>query len=310
MQTYFLATNDVESTSIRYNKQRPITAERVLHEGMPLLLELYARLGIKATFFFTGEIAQRYPEIVNMVVPGEHEVASHGYSHEDDAAFDKLDYRQQVSQLQKSKGLLEDISGMEVISFRAPALRINEYTPRALESTGFRIDSSVASQRADFLFSFGGYKKINRLRAPRLPYFANETDLTKKGNSTILEVPISSFFFPYIGTFMRINPLLTRALRCILYRESKLNAKPINFLIHPNEVIVEDDIDKMHRRSSSFLQYIVAEKLRTKLKLKNLGLKALELYSENLQYFHERNFRFITLNQYRKEILNDATNSR
>jgi len=309
MQTYFLATNDVESTSIRYNKQRPLTAEKVLQEGMPLLLDLYDRLGVKATFFFTGEIAQRFPRIVNMVIPGGHEVASHGYSHEDEAAFDKLDYSEQVSQLRKSKELLEDIAGTEVISFRAPALRINENTPRALESAGFRIDSSIASQRADFIFSFGGYKKINRLRAPRLPYLVSKTDLAKKGDSTILEVPISSLFFPYIGTFMRINPGMTRALRSILYRESKLNAKPINFLIHPNEFIIEDDLDSMHRRSSSFLKYVIAEKLRTRLKLKNLGLKALELYAENLQYFHDRNFKFVTLTHYRKELLNDAANS-
>ncbi len=309
MQTYFLATNDVESTSIRYNKQRPLTAEKVLRDGMPLLLDLYARLGVKVTFFFTGEIAQRYPEIVSMVIPGGHEVASHGYSHEDEAAFDKLSYSEQVSQLRKSKELLEDIAGTEVISFRAPALRINEFTPRALEAAGFTIDSSISSQRADFIFSFGGYKKINRLLAPRLPYLASRTDLAKKGDSKILEVPISSLFFPYIGTFMRINPLITRGLRSILYRESKINAKPINFLIHPNELIIEDDLDSMHRRSSSFLQYVVAEKLRTKLKLKNLGSKALELYAENLHYFHNRKFKFVTLTQYRKELLNDATNS-
>lgn len=309
MQTFFLATNDVESTSIRYNKQRTLTAEKVLRDGMPLLLDLYNRLGVKATFFFTGEIAQRYPAIVRMVIPGGHEVASHGYSHEDKAAFDKLDYREQISQLRKSKELLEDIAGTEVVSFRAPALRINEYTPRALESVGFRIDSSIASQRADFIFSFGGYKKINRLRAPRLPYHVSEMDLTKRGDSTILEVPISSLFFPYIGTFMRINPVITRVLRSILYRESKLNGKPINFLIHPNELIIEDDHDSMHRRSSSFLKYVIAEKLRTRLKLKNLGLKALELYAENLQYFHDRNFQFVTLTRYRKELLNDATNS-
>ncbi len=44
------------------------TGEKVLKEGMPLLLELYSKYQIKATFFFTGYIAQKFPEIVKMII--------------------------------------------------------------------------------------------------------------------------------------------------------------------------------------------------------------------------------------------------
>jgi peptidoglycan/xylan/chitin deacetylase (PgdA/CDA1 family) len=58
----------------------------------------------------------------------------------------------QIRHLEETKKLLEDISGLEVISFRAPALRVNDDTPKALISTGYKIDSSVASQRFDFFY--------------------------------------------------------------------------------------------------------------------------------------------------------------
>lgn len=64
-----------------------------------------------------------------------------------------------VDHLKTSKKLLEDLSGQEVISFRAPALRLNGYTPLALTEVGFKIDSSVASQRFDLFFSYGGRQK-------------------------------------------------------------------------------------------------------------------------------------------------------
>lgn len=301
MKRYFLATNDVESTSIKYNKLRDITAEKVLSEGMPRLLDLYRQMGIKSTFFFTGEIALKHPDLVRMAIPDGHEIACHGYSHEDELAFDRLSYHEQVIQLKKAKAILEDLSGTEVISFRAPALRVNEFTPKALEDTGFEIDSSISSQRADGIFSFGALRKLNRLIAPRRPYFTGRHCLAKKGNSQIYEVPISAMVFPYIGTFMRIYPILTKMLREFLHLESSGTGKPVNFLIHPNECILEEDEDTVARRSSNPVKYLLAEKIRTHLKQKNLGEKALQLYQEHLEYFQNKDYTFCTLAQYKKE---------
>jgi peptidoglycan-N-acetylglucosamine deacetylase len=303
MQRYFLATNDVESTSIRFNKQRDISAEKVLREGMPRLLDLYNELGVTSTFFFTGEIAEKFPEIVRMVLPGGHEVACHGFSHADADAFDKLGYHAQLTQLHKAKSILEDISGTQVVSFRAPALRVNEFTPKALEAAGFLIDSSISSQRADSFLSFGAWKKLNRLMAPRMPYHTAINNLTRRGNSSILEIPVSALLIPYIGTFLRISPVLTKTLRAVLHKEVMRTGKPVNFLIHPNECIREDDEDTVARRSSNPVKYLLAERLRTWLKLKNLGPEALNMYREHLLYFKERNYSFCTLAQYKNEQL-------
>ena len=51
-----------------------------------------------------------------------------------------------MEELKRAKKVIEDIAG-RTESFRAPMLRINEDTVRALEETGFKTDGSVASQR-------------------------------------------------------------------------------------------------------------------------------------------------------------------
>ena len=295
---YYIATNDVETTSIVNNNLSDKTGMLVLEEGLPLLLELYAQYNVKTTFFFTGYIAEKFPEVVRLVLPYGHEVGSHGYTHDVNMAFDMLSLEEQKEHLKKSKTILEDLSGQEVISFRAPAARTNKYTATALAETGFKIDSSIASQRFDFFLSFGSRQKLNWLKAPRVPYFTKEDSLWEKGNGPILEIPISAFIMPYIGTTMRLFPLLTTLLRNLLAVESSFNKKPIVFLTHPNEFINEEYYNKQNRRSKSLLGYIVGDIIRRRLKVKNLGEDALPLYNRELDFFKRKKFSFVTCKEY------------
>ena len=176
----FFFTNDVETTSIVNHKLSDKTGEKVFKEGMPALLELYNKYNIRSTFFFTGYIAEKFPEIVKMIIPYDHEVGCHGYSHDVTLAFDMLSLNDQIEHLKKAKSILQDISGKQVVSFRAPALRVNKNTPKALEITGFKIDSSVAPQRGDFLLSYGSKNKIHWLLSPRKPYYTSKTNLAIK----------------------------------------------------------------------------------------------------------------------------------
>lgn len=299
MKKYCLITNDVETTSLWNHRLSDNTGEVVLKEGMPLLLEAYEKYNVKATFYFNGDIARLYPEVVKMVIPYGHEVASHGWIHESDQAFDVLSYEQQVDHLKRSKDLLEDISQQEVISFRAPALRVNEHTPKALASTGYKTDSSVAPQRIDMFLSFGSKKKLKWLTAPRSPYFTNPNDLSKKGSGPIFEIPVSSFLLPYAGTIMRISPSLIRIVRNMLNVETERTGRPLLFLIHPNELIDENiETTEITRRAKNYLAYLLGDKLRYHLKLRNLGKKALPLLLDQLEYLKHKDYEFVTINSY------------
>lgn len=299
-----LMTNDVETTSLLNHKLSDETGKYVQSQGMPRLLDLYEKYNVKATFFFTGYIAKLYPEVVRMVQKNGHEIGSHGLSHEVQNAFDVLPLKKQIEHLSESKKILEDISGEEVISFRAPAARVNNNIIIALKEAGYKIDSSIASQRLDMFFSFGSLKKLNWIVAPRTAYFAAEDNIFKKGNSEIFEIPISAFGFPYIGTFMRLFPGLNRGTRNLLHHESRFNNKPIVFLTHPNEFIDEPEREGIiQRRGSNFLSYYVGDVLRHKLKIKNLGEKAIPLLEEELKFFSRQNYDFVTCKEYHNKYM-------
>ncbi len=292
---FCLITNDVETTSILNHKLRDKTGEYVLNQGMPRLLDLYDKYGVKATFFFTGHIATLYPQVVKMAYERGHEVGSHGLTHEVSQAFDVLTPDEQLSHLRQSKQILEDIIGDEVISFRAPAARVDEKFPLIMKEAGFKVDSSVASQRLDMFFSFGALKKLHWITAPRKAYRVNEENIFKKGNSNVMEIPISAMGFPYIGTFMRIAPGLNRMTRQMLYWETLCNGRQFVFLTHPNEFIDEDwEGGKIQRRASNYFSYLMGDVLRHKLKVKNLGEKALPIFERELEFFQKKEFNFLT----------------
>ncbi len=302
IKKYCLLSNDVETTSIWHNTLRDETGYKVLTEGMPRLLDLYEKYNVKSTFYFTGYIAKLYPEIVKMVLPYGHEVGSHGLSHEKEHGFDIMPLEKQIEHLQESKDIIEDIIGEEIISFRAPALRVNGDTGIALAACNYKIDSSVASQRFDMFMSFGGLKKLNWLTAPRLPYRASEKSLFKKGKGDIIEVPLSASILPYLSTTMRIFPKFTAFQRNIMAFESSKTGKPIVFDTHPNEFIDESDEERqVNKRSKNFVAAFLQDTLRSKLKVKNLGPPGLKIYEREIAYFAKKNFEFCTIKEYCKQ---------
>ena len=226
-------------------------------------------------------------------------------SHLKENGFDIMPLKKQIKHLSESKKLLEDISGEKVISFRAPALRVSKNTSVALQESGYEIDSSIASQRFDMFFSFGSLNKLRWLTSPRNPYFISNNNIFKKGDSNILEIPLSATILPYLGTTMRIFPQLTKLQRKILDLEISFNKKkPIVFDIHPNEMIDESSEKReISNRSNNFLKFFFQDYLRSILKSKNLGKEAIRLYENEIKFFEEREFKFDTLKNYKKIIM-------
>jgi len=300
---YALWTNDVETHSIWLNDLNVETGKRVVSEGIPKLLNIYDEFGIRSTFFFNCDIAKPFPDAVRSVRSRGHEIGSHGLTHDHRKAFDTLSFKEQSEHLKQSKMILEDAIGEEIVSFRAPALRVNENTPRALVENGYLIDSSIASQRFDFMMSFGTTNKLKWLAAPRKAYKTNGSNLSRKGSGGVIEVPLSALLIPYVGTLMRISPQLTKNIRALLNFEQSLFHSQVVFDIHPNELIDEQDRERgIKRRSSSFIQYVLADLIRSKMKVKNLGDKCTPIYCDNIRYFKARGYRSVSLKQYCTEI--------
>ncbi|MBQ9339850.1 MAG: polysaccharide deacetylase family protein [Paludibacteraceae bacterium] len=290
MKVFF--SNDVEHTSVSGAVWKRI-AKQVDEDGLPRLLELYDKYEVRSTFFVLGQLAELKPNIVKQIVAHGQEVGSHGYQHDYRSAFDMMTLEEQIAELRHSKDLLEQIGGQEVVSFRAPALRVNSDTPMALREAGFKFDSSVAPQRMDAFMSLGANKK-QWLKAPRAIYETAIDNLARKGKSGIVEVPVSSYGVPYIGTVMRIAPYsLLPMTRRLLYWESQQKDTPITFLYHPSEAVqeIEEEYTPQHRAQSK-LGYLLSDVLRAKVKLRNLDHRALTLLEKELKFWSERGGEF------------------
>ena len=122
------------------------------------ILRILRKYNAKATFFVLGWIAERCPDLVRKISLEGNEIASHGYSHE-------LIYNQTQSQFEedllRSKRILEEITGKEVLGYRASNFSITKESIWAidiLKKCGFKYDSSIFPISFHDRYGFKGVK--------------------------------------------------------------------------------------------------------------------------------------------------------
>jgi peptidoglycan/xylan/chitin deacetylase (PgdA/CDA1 family) len=142
---------------------------RGIEQGAPRLLQLLAESGVRATYFTTGEVAERFPAAVRALVDAGHELGCHGVTH---TAFDTLDEHSARWEIVESARRLRDMA--TVTSFRAPYLRFPEPYVRLLEEADFLLDSSLAKYKRSY-------------HAPRLP--TTLTRIPASMTSSVLRLP-------------------------------------------------------------------------------------------------------------------------
>ena len=101
--------------------------------GVPRLLGLLAHLEVPATFFVPAYIAEKHPHMVEAIVEAGHEIGLHGYLHEKLAYLDET---QEEAILVKSIQILEGLTEIRPVGFRAPWFEINPWTPELLQRHG------------------------------------------------------------------------------------------------------------------------------------------------------------------------------
>jgi peptidoglycan-N-acetylglucosamine deacetylase len=154
---------------------------RGIEAGLPRLLELFAETGIASTFFTTGQVAERYPDMLHAIVTAGHELACHGYSHR---CFDTMDEHEARQELVISKQILGEF-GTPIRSFRAPNLRFPEHYLPLLGELGFTVDASSACYKKPYLKQTCHAGKLVRIPATatssiiRLPFLLAQPILSK-----------------------------------------------------------------------------------------------------------------------------------
>ena len=117
--------------------------EHRAHLIVPRLLDYLAETSVRATFFVLGWYAERHPDIVRRIQHAGHAIGCHTYWHRN---LFHLDENQLRDDLRHGKTILEDITGLEMDSFRAPNFSIYErnlWALKVIAEEGFRYDSSI-----------------------------------------------------------------------------------------------------------------------------------------------------------------------
>ncbi len=114
--------------------------------GVPRLLELFARYDVKSTFCTPSHTMMTFPERMQDIVEGGHEVASHGCYHESIPTITGEHEREMmVRQLEQ----YDRIVGGRPRGYRSPAWDFSEITLSLLEEFGFEWDSSLMGREFD-----------------------------------------------------------------------------------------------------------------------------------------------------------------
>jgi polysaccharide deacetylase family protein (PEP-CTERM system associated) len=225
---------------------------RVEH-NVDRLLEIFGEAGVKATFFTLGWVAERYPALIRRIVAQGHELASHGWNHTRADSQDEAAFRADIA---KTKKLLEDVGGVEVLGYRAATFSIgpkNDWAFRVLGEEGYRYSSSLYPIRHDL---------YGDIAASRVPFHPNGLPL--------LEVPMTTvqWFggnFPCSGGgYFRLLP----------YTMSKLNMRRVNehehqpciFYFHPWEIDPEQPRQQNIDVKTRFRHYTNLGRMEGRLK--------------------------------------------
>ena len=143
--TRCLLTFDVEDW-FQVENLRPIfpptsweTIPRRVTESTRVILRLLAEYEIRSTFFVLGWVAEREPKLVRDIAEAGHEVACHGYGHILPMQLTPVQFRDDIL---RARQVLQEVSGQEIIGYRAPSFSIDRKRLAILEECGFRYDSS------------------------------------------------------------------------------------------------------------------------------------------------------------------------
>lgn len=185
------------------------------------ILDTFAETETKATFFTLGCIARRFPEMVRRIAADGHELASHGTDHR---RADRQTQQAFRTDVRDSKRILEDLSGIDIVGYRAPTFSVGRDSTWAhdiLAEEGYRYSSSV-------------YPVVHDLYgSPDAPHFPF------RPVAGLLEIPLTTVCLlgkqipASGGGYFRLFPYALS--RLLLRRAARRSTTPV-FYFHPWEL--------------------------------------------------------------------------
>ena len=112
-------------------------------EDLPDILSILEKHNVTATFFVTGEWAQKYPNAIKLIHEKGHEIGNHGNTHKHMPQISKLEM---IQEIQACHNIVYELTGTDMTLFRAPYSDWNADVVYATQSMGYSaINHSVDS---------------------------------------------------------------------------------------------------------------------------------------------------------------------
>jgi peptidoglycan/xylan/chitin deacetylase (PgdA/CDA1 family) len=140
--------------------------------SIPRILDLLAKYRIPGTFCVPGHTALAYPELIKRIHGEGHEIAHHGWVHENPANFDEAGERHNM---EMGLEALHKAAGVRPKGYRSPSWDFSENTIKILLDYGFSYDSSLMG--GDFI---PYYARVGDKYDDKSPYvFGPNVDLVE-----------------------------------------------------------------------------------------------------------------------------------
>jgi peptidoglycan/xylan/chitin deacetylase (PgdA/CDA1 family) len=112
--------------------------------GVPRLVDLFDRFGIKTTWFIPGHSIETFPKQTELVVAAGHEIGMHGYSHENPIAMTP---EQEEAVMDKCIDLIQRVSGRRPSGYVAPWWEFSVVTNELLLKKGVKKNHSQKNKK-------------------------------------------------------------------------------------------------------------------------------------------------------------------
>jgi len=101
----------------------------------PSILDTLKANNIKVTFFIMGPWAQKYPEVAKRMVTDGHEIASHGYRHQN---YGDMTREWVKEDIEKSHALIKEVTGVESNLLRPPNGHYSQQSLKVTDELGYK----------------------------------------------------------------------------------------------------------------------------------------------------------------------------
>ncbi|MFQ5852334.1 MAG: polysaccharide deacetylase family protein [Candidatus Binatia bacterium] len=157
-------------------------------EGIWRLLDLFERVGLKATFVTSGRSVERFPDIAVEVRRRGHEMASENYIHEYPVMYDEAAERESI---QKTVTAFERVLGQRPLGYISPGHRPTDNTLGIIADAGYIWDADFQDRDTASVMNVNGKLVVGMTYANISDYMTYQ--MTGRNPRDVLRLLIDEF---------------------------------------------------------------------------------------------------------------------